>query len=153
MRHKWIHPSDVLVLGVKVSSFTVAVIVENLHVYCKRHYCPLEPAKCRADRPVNLVSLCPVPHDCWSNAKNPIYICCVSPNWTFVLVLDRGNNPSKLPLRLQSWGWRRKKAPTAPRYPSCLKKYAILLSLDQNLMAYDSVAIVCQCPPMNDPPK
>ena len=44
-------------------------------------------------------------------------------------------------------------APTEPKYPSCLRKYACFSPFDQNLIAYDSVFIVCVWPRIKDPPK
>lgn len=45
------------------------------------------------------------------------------------------------------------KAPTAPRYPSWRRKKACLDPLLQNLMAKESVWIVCWWPRMKEPPK
>lgn len=64
--------------------------------------------------------------------------------WVFEATLVKAYKLSILFLLPQFGGCLFKKAPTAPRYPSCLKKYAFFPPLDQNLIAYDSVAMVCQ---------
>ena len=60
---------------------------------------------------------------------------------------------SKLPRRPQFLGCLFRNAPTAPRYPSCRRKYAFFSPLLQNLIAYDRVFIVWRWPRMKDPPK
>ena len=49
--------------------------------------------------------------------------------------LYRFCGPSKLFLLPQFRGCLFKNAPTAPRYPSCLRKYACFVPLDQNRIA------------------